>query len=88
MGWKKLQGKSVAKILIPAEAKRTSSLVSRKCRAEFVEVLEGGGFDRRTGLLEYKEGEIVRPDSYDDDIRIECTHGIHFFMTRREAELW
>ena len=34
----------------------------------------------------YRVGEIVRPDSYDPDIRVECSHGIHFFITRKEAE--
>ena len=71
---------------MPSGAKRTSSLVGRKCRAEYVKVLEGSGISRRGG--EYKEGKLVYPDSYDDDIRVECTHGIHFFMTREEAEEW
>ena len=76
----------VIKLKIPANAKRTSSLVGRKCRAEFVEVLEGSGRSGRAGL--YREGEFVYPDSYDDDIQVECTNGIHFFMTRKEAEEW
>lgn len=77
----------VVKLEIPADARRTSSLVGRKCRAEFVKVLEGpDGFDRHSGKVNYKVGEIVYPDKYDDDIRVECTHGIHFFMTRKEAE--
>ena len=76
----------VITIEIPAEAKRTSSLVGRKCRAEFVRVVSGSGTSARGGV--YKEGEIYRPDGYDDDIRAECTNGVHFFMTRREAEEW
>ena len=86
IGWKKLYRNVVAKLLIPAEAKRTSSLVGRKCRAEFVKVIEGRGFSMQDGVTEYREGSLVYPDKYDDDIRIECTHGIHFFMTRKEAE--
>ena len=74
----------VIKLEIPSKAKRTSSLIGRKCRAEYVRVLEGSGRSGRGG--DYKEGEIVYPDSYDDDIRVECTNGIHFFMTRKEAE--
>ena len=76
----------VIKLEIPSKAKRTSSLIGRKCRAEYVRVLEGSGRSCRGG--DYKEGEIVYPDSYDDDIRVECTNGIHFFMTRKEAEEW
>lgn len=29
---------------------------------------------------------IVRADKYNDDPRVECTGGIHFFLTRQEAE--
>ena len=81
----------VIKIQIPARAKRTSSLVGRKCRAEFVKVISGDGvggistYDRKT---KYNKGELVYADNYNDDIRIECTGGIHFFMTKAEAEEW
>ena len=80
----------VIEILIPEDAKRTSSLVSRKCRASHVKVLEGSGFSptHTQNTLEYKEGEVVYADAFDDDIRIDCTSGIHFFMTRKEAEEW
>ena len=80
----------VIEILIPEDAKRTSSLVSRKCRASHVKVLEGSGFSstHTKKKLEYKEGEVVYADSYNDDIRVDCTFGIHFFMTRKEAEGW
>jgi len=88
VGWKSLKGGVICKVLIPAEAKRTSSLVGRKCRSEFVKVLEGEGVDRHTGKLKYAPGKIVRPDSFDDNIRVECSHGIHFFVTRREASQW
>jgi hypothetical protein len=36
----------------------------------------------------YTVGAVTRADSYDDDIRVECTHGIHFFITKEEAEQW
>jgi hypothetical protein len=80
----------VIKLLIPEDAKRTSSLVSRKCRASHVKVLEGSGFSptHTEKKLEYKEGEVVYADSFDDDIRVDCTSGIHFFMTRKEAKEW
>jgi len=90
--YKKAAG-HVVKLLIPAKAKRTASLVGRKYRAEYVKVLAiypkcesvHGDHDEKTI---YKVGEIVRPDSYDADIRIECSHGIHFFLTREEAEAY
>jgi hypothetical protein len=35
--------------------------------------------------LVYTVGEIALPDKYDDDIRVECSSGIHFFITEKEA---
>ena len=29
---------------------------------------------------------LIREEKFDDDIRIECTSGIHFYITRKEAE--
>lgn len=94
IGWKKTRG-GVIKLEIPANAHRCNSLVGRKCRAEFVRTLAindstdpataYGLHDEKTA---YSVGEITRADSYDDDIRVECTHGIHFFITREEAEEW
>lgn len=94
--WKMLLGR-LAKLEVPAEARRTATPVGRKCRAEFVKVLfienaNGepclAGMSQRHGGTAYRVGEIVYPDEYDDDIRVECTHGIHFFLTRAEAEEW
>ena len=85
-GFKKVSSNGIVVILIPAEAERTASLVGRKCRAEFAVVVEGFGTSTRDGKTEYKVGETVYPDKYDKDIRVECTNGIHFFLTREEAE--
>ena len=89
IGWKRCGG-HIVKMLIPADAKRTASLVGRKCRAEFVKVLEIDGADEAVsghdGATVYRVGEVVRPDSYDDNPLVECTHGIHWFATRAEAE--
>lgn len=101
VGWKKLDS-GLCKLRIPYRARRTACLVSRKCRAEFavVDWLEDGQVDRSwspqellrpkkdEGPLLYELGKEVWPDEYNDDIRFSCTHGIHFFLTRREAEEW
>ena len=92
IAWKKAGGR-IVKLEIPADANRVSSLVGRKCRAEFVRVLDIDGAtevvtDAHGPRTVYRIGEIVRPDKYDDDIRVECSHGIHFFMTREEAQEW
>ncbi len=81
----------VIKILIPAKAERISTLVGRKCRASHVKVISGegvGGVSPTRGGVIYHRGETIHADKFDDDIRIECTHGIHFFLTKAEAEAW
>jgi hypothetical protein len=94
--WKKASG-HIVKLQIPSFARRTSCLINRKCRAELVKVLaiygkDGkpvqktiGSYDKKTV---YEVGKYVKPDSYCSDIRIDCSHGIHFFLTREEAENW
>lgn len=84
-GFKRTDG-GIVTLLIPAEAKRTASLVGRKCRAEYAVVVEGHGRSLHDGTTEYVVGKTVYPDKYDDDIRVECISGIHFFQTRQEAE--
>ncbi len=86
--FKKLKGGTIAKLLVPADARRTATPTGRKCRAEWVEVLEGEGVSGHDGKTAYSPGAIVRPDKYDDDIRVGCTSGIHFFLTREEAEAY
>jgi len=97
--WKKLSGKIVAKLWIPAEARRINSWKSRKCRAEYVEVVglykcgavlpqEAVGVSM-TNLYPkkvFQAGLAVAADAYSDDCREDCAGGIHYFMTRREAE--
>jgi hypothetical protein len=79
----------IVKLLIPEGARRTHG-TSRKCRAEFVDVLEVIGAEEAFSSFDhgfaYEEGRRVVPDSWDDDPWNECSHGIHFFMTREEAE--
>ena len=33
----------------------------------------------------YEDGKIATPDSFDPDPEAECSHGIHFFRTYKEA---
>jgi uncharacterized protein YjbI with pentapeptide repeats len=91
IGWKKCADGVVVKLLIPSDAKRSHAF-GRKCRAEFADVLEIIGADvarsRHDNKFFYRVGERVTPDYYDDDWRNECSGGIHFFITREEAEDW
>ena len=89
IGWKKCKNNIIVKLEIPAEAKRSNS-TGRKCRAEYVKVLEviGAevGISQHDNKTEYKAGEMVYPDKWDDNRWEECSSGIHFFITRAEAE--
>lgn len=95
IGWKKA-GEYIVKLEIPADAKRSSANTS-KCRASKAMVLEIQNVDgTKADVTEimtdrcwiYKVGEMVYPDSWDDNRWNECSHGIHFFMTRCEAVEW
>ena len=60
VGWKKLRGDVIAKLVIPHDAERINSLGSRKCRASkvFVHELYGAseGYDKHAGKTLYKQG--------------------------------
>jgi hypothetical protein len=84
--YKKLSNDIICKLKISSTTKRISSLIGRKCRAESAEVLEGEGVSKHDSSCIYKIGQIVTADKFDDDIRVDCSHGIHFFITRKEAE--
>lgn len=82
---------AIVKVRVPPEARRTGVLTSNKCRAEFVEVLDVSNrgiaysmFDHET---KYSVGDVVRPSNgYDPSMEDPCVPGIHFFLTRKEAE--
>ena len=89
IGYKKCINGVIVKLKIPANAKRSHAF-GRKCRAEFAEVLEVFGAETAVSCHDsktiYKAGEIVRPDRWSDDWLNECDSGIHFFITKIEAE--
>ena len=86
--------KCIAKLYIPAEAKR-SSATTRRCRCEFAKVISITSLDGRQAFDEavsnydpkfkYKVGETVYPDKFDENRWDECSNGIHFFIQRQEA---
>src|SRR3990167_656802 len=88
--WKKCNDGVLVKLKIPADAKRSHAF-GRKCRAEFADVLEVIGAE--VGITnahgpqtEYRAGQRVTPDSWDDDWMNECSNGVHFYPSRIEAE--
>ena len=83
--------RGVIKVLIPKDAQRTNSLTGRKCRTDKVVVMGGegvGGTGPNYPCIIYNEGDTIVCPDYDPDIRVECTKGIHFFMTEKEAREW
>lgn len=84
--FKKLAGDVICKLLIPANAERLGGWTGRKCRASKAIVLEGEGTSRYDRIFKYITGSTILPDKWDNDARIECSHGIHFYLTRAEAE--
>ena len=88
-GWKKCKDNVLVELLVGKNAKR-SNATGRKCRAEYVKVLAviGAevGISQYDNNTEYRVGSIVRCHKWEEDRWIECGGGIHFFLTRIEAE--
>ena len=94
IGWKKCN-EGIVKLLIPAKAQR-SNATGRKCRAEYAKDVAHFTFDgKRTkqkftsqhdARFVYEVGKIIRPDKWDKNRWEECSSGVHFFITRWEAE--
>ena len=92
-GWKKVNDRLI-RLLIPADANR-SSATSSKCRCDKAKVLSITSIEEDVTYTEvtnynyakltYKVGEMVYPDSFDDDRWNECSHGIHFFINKQDA---
>ena len=97
IGWKKIEGQPddyLVKLEIPADARR-SSATGTKSRCDKAKVLAVTSLDE-TETFEtvtnysyqrttYTVGEMVYPDSFDDNRWNECSHGIHFFINKQEA---
>ena len=92
----KYHGMFLVKLLIPEDAKRCSA-TTEKCRCNKAKVLEIRNIETdecvnvitntniRNAPCTYKVGEMVYPDSFDEDRWNECSHGIHFFTDKQLA---
>ena len=89
VGWKKCKDNVIVKLLIPQNAKR-SNATGRKCRAEYAKVLRifngSKGISQWDSKTIYRKGETVRCSEWSADRWVECGGGIHFYLTREEAE--
>ncbi len=100
-GWKKFANGVLGRVRIPAKAGRVQAISSRKCRASEIKVLEAWDRDgeklakgeiihngTHSKVVNYTVGGTTSAGELNDDIRIKCAPGIHFFITRKEAEQW
>ena len=91
----KKAGNCIIKLEILENSKR-SSATTRKCRCDKARVTSIEDVETGEKVIEvssnrdknftYKVGEVVSVDNFNEDRWVECTTGIHFFMTRHEAE--
>ena len=88
--YKKTEG-GIVKLRIDEDTAR-SNATGRKCRAESAFVLEApreNAFSFYDSTFEYKVGQYVRcKEPFDTNRWNECGSGIHFFLTREEAEAY
>ena len=94
VGWKKVEEKYLVKLQIPEDARRLSA-TTRKCRCDKAVVLDITSLDGETHFDEvvnhshkettYKVGEMVYPDSFNENRWCECSNGIHFFINKKDA---
>lgn len=94
VGYKVASHNRLVTLEIPAHAKRSSAF-SKKCRCSEAKVLSivsidsGEEFDVAYSIydwnFEYKVGEVVKVDDFDENRWRECAPGIHFFMTKEDA---
>ena len=81
----------IAVLQIPEHALR-SNATTRKCRASEAIVLEcpSGAHSKHDPTFKYNVGETIRPigAEFDTNRWNECAPGIHFFLTRAEAEAY
>ena len=94
IGWKKV-GNCLVILEIPEDARRCSC-TSQKCRCDKAKVLGITNLDTNESVSEIKNtsyspavtyvvGEMVYPDSFDENRWNECSHGIHFFINKQDA---
>lgn len=95
LGYKKCVNDRMVQLLIPADAKRTSATLP-SCRCNKAKVLTIKSFDYRENYEEawslvdenfvYRKGEWVEVKDFNEDRWMDSTTGIHFWMTRKEAQ--
>ena len=95
-GYKVIQGNMIVRLLIPADAKRSTSS-GGKCRASYAivdEITDYAGQpmpDEIVGYsyydpdFKYRKGATLIPSGFTPNPMQECGEGIHFFLSFEEA---
>jgi hypothetical protein len=91
IGWKKCRNGVIVKLQIGADTPRHNAH-GRKCRAKSAKVLavygaKAGVSTWREDVF-YRKGKTVTCHLWDPNRWNECSGGIHFFITREEAEAY
>ena len=94
LGYKKCVNDRLVRLLIPAEAKRTSATLP-SCRCSKAKVLSIQNFEGTEEFEEawslvdenfvYRKGQWVEVPDFNEDRFMDSTTGIHFWMSREEA---
>ena len=94
LGYKKCVNDRLVQLLIPADAKRTSATLP-SCRCSKAKVLTIKSFDSTEEFDEawslvdenfvYHKGEWVEVSDFNEDRWMDSTTGLHFWMSREEA---
>lgn len=97
LAYKKCLGDRLVQLLVPADAKRTSSTMSC-CRVSKAKVLTIKSFDYKERYDEawsmvdenffYRVGEWVEVKNFNEDRWFDSTTGIHIWLTREEAKAY
>ena len=93
-GWKQCRDGRIVKLLIYADARRSSAF-GKKCRCDKAKVVSIWDPEKRKGTTEakslhspsfvYRKGETVAAPDYEEDRFAEYAPGIHFYMNRMDA---
>lgn len=95
LGYKKCFDFRIVQLLIPADARRTSA-TNTTCRCDKAKVLTIKDMETNQDYTEavsyvdqdfiYRRGQWVEAKNFNPDRWVDSTGGIHFFLTRKEAE--
>lgn len=97
LGYKKCINDRMVQLLIPSDAKRSSATLP-SCRCSKAKVLTIKSFDFKENFDEawslvdedfiYRKGEWVEVKNFNEDRWMDSTTGIHFWMSREEAQAY